>query len=204
MRAVRTSESHPLWINEIRAGNGGGLVGITFCPGKRDDASGGFRWERNLSADLEVIAQWRPTAMLTLIEDHEFSMLGVPTLGVEARNRGIPWHHMPITDVRPPDARFEAIWSAHGPAVVDAVRVGGRVLVHCRGGLGRAGTVAARILIELGHSGAQAVGLVRSARPGAIETRDQLSYVMGLQSRGAADPSETGHSSQGGKTDGLV
>lgn len=63
MRAIRTSESHPLWINEIRAGNGGGLVGITFCPGKRDDASGGLRWERNLSADLDVIAQRRPASV---------------------------------------------------------------------------------------------------------------------------------------------
>jgi len=111
---------------------------------------------------------------------------------------------MPITDARPPDARFEAIWSAHGPAVLDVVRVGGRILVHCRGGLGRAGTVAARILIELGHPGAEAVELVRRARPGAIETRDQLCCVMGLRSPGTADPSGTGHSSQGGEADGLV
>ena len=33
--------------------------------------------------------------------------------------------------------------------------LGGRldVVVHCRGGLGRAGTVAARLLIELGAEG---------------------------------------------------
>lgn len=201
---MRTSESHPLRIDEIQAGGAGGLIGITFCPGKRGDAFGGYRWERSLSADLDAIMRWGPSVMLTLIEDHEFSMLGVPTLGDEARGRGIRWLHMPITDVQPPDARFEACWAAHGLAVLDALRSGARVLVHCRGGLGRAGTVAARILIELGRSGPEAVELVRRHRPGAIETREQWRYVMGLQGSAAPDPAKMEQPRQGGKADGLV
>lgn len=201
---IRTSASHPLRINEIQIGNRGGLLGITFCPGKQGYASAGFRWERSLEADLDVIARWQPVAMLTLIEDHEFAMLGVPHLGREVRQRGIVWHHMPITDVQPPDARFEAAWSADGAAVVDVVRSGGRVLVHCRGGLGRAGTVAARILIELGHAGADAVTMVRRARPGAIETREQLNYVLRLPCAAASRPTETDNPLPGGNPHGLV
>lgn len=60
------------------------------------------------------------------------------------------------------------------------LRDGGRVLVHCRGGLGRAGTVAARLLVELGDPAAVAVECVRQARPGAIETAAQLEYVLNL------------------------
>ena len=177
---VRTSLSHPLRIDEIEAGDAGGRVGITFCPGKRGHSLWGRPWERDLAVDLDAIALWRPQAMVTLIEEHEFSLLGVEALGSQVRARGIDWHHLPIVDVRPPDARFEAGWLASGPALCRALRDGGKVLVHCRGGLGRAGTVAARLLVDLGVAPHEAVRTVRAARPGAIETADQLRYVLAL------------------------
>jgi hypothetical protein len=177
---VRTSLTHPLRIDQVPAGDKDGLIGITFCPGKHDWASGGFRWERSLQIDLDVISQWKPAAMVTLIEDHEFARLGVEGLGAEALARGLNWHHMPITDVQPPDARFEAEWAEQGGSLLEALRSGSRVLVHCRGGLGRAGTVAARMLVELGCSGKDAVDLVRRRRPGAIETDEQEDYVLSL------------------------
>ena len=40
------------------------------------------------------------------------------------------------------------------------------VLVHCRGGLGRAGTIAARLLIELGMEPTKAIASVRSGTTG--------------------------------------
>jgi ADP-ribosyl-[dinitrogen reductase] hydrolase len=51
-------------------------------------------------------------------------------------------------------------------------------VVHCKGGLGRAGTIAAKLFIELGHSPDDAVRRVRAARPGAIETPSQRDYVL--------------------------
>ena len=51
------------------------------------------------------------------------------------------------------------------------------MLVHCKGGLGRAGLVSARLLVEAGHSPCEAIALVRSVRPGAIETAAQARYV---------------------------
>ena len=54
------------------------------------------------------------------------------------------------------------------------------LLVHCRGGLGRAGTIAARLLVELGMEPKQAIASVRAVRPGAIETSDQEDFVLGI------------------------
>ncbi|HMP63897.1 MAG TPA: ADP-ribosylglycohydrolase family protein, partial [Phenylobacterium sp.] len=48
---------------------------------------------------------------------------------------------------------------------------------HCKGGLGRAGTVAARLLTELGHPAEDAIVRVRTERPGALETRAQEYHV---------------------------
>jgi protein-tyrosine phosphatase len=60
------------------------------------------------------------------------------------------------------------------------LRWGSRVLVHCRGGLGRAGTVSARLLVELGVPPVEAIRQVRRVRVGAIETAAQERYVLGL------------------------
>ena len=177
---VRTSASHPLRIDEVPAGQAGGLIGITFCPGKCGNSLAGARWQRDLGADLDVITLWRPAAVVTLIEDKEFKDLGVPQLGAQVQARGMAWHHMPIVDVRPPDARFEAAWLTSGPDLLAMLRRGDKVLVHCRGGLGRAGTVAARLLVELGVAPSQAIERVRQARPRAIETDEQEDYVLNL------------------------
>ena len=58
-----------------------------------------------------------------------------------------------------------------------ALRDGGRVLLHCRAGLGRTGMIAARLLVELGTPPDAAIVSVRAARTGAIETRAQERHV---------------------------
>ena len=55
------------------------------------------------------------------------------------------------------------------------------ILVHCRGGLGRAGTIAARLLIEIGIDPKIAISEVRAVRPGAIETVEQEKYVLSIR-----------------------
>ncbi|KAI5912136.1 cyclin-dependent kinase inhibitor 3 family protein [Thauera sp. 2A1] len=183
---VRTSRSDPLHIDEVIAGEQGGRIGITFCPGKTGPSLYDFRWERDLAVDLGVIVGWGARAVVTLLEEHELALLGVPELGAQVRSRGLDWHHLPIPDVQPPGAQFEAGWQTSGPVLCNALLAGHRVLVHCRGGLGRAGTVAARLLVELGMPAVEAIGRVRSARPGAIETAEQEQYVLNLPRRRGA------------------
>jgi len=71
-------------------------------------------------------------------------------------------------------------WLRSGPRLLSHLRAGKRILVHCRGGLGRAGTVAARLLAELGAQSANAVASVGKARPRANETPEQKEYVLRL------------------------
>ena len=177
--SIRTSATHPLQIADVSTPQCG-IIGITLCPGKQGPSNAGFQWRRDLETDLDAVAAWGAQAVVTLIEAHEFEMLKVPDLGRQVLSRGLAWHHFPIQDVRPPDQRFESLWANNRDAILTLLRNGSRVLVHCRGGLGRAGTVAARMLIELGVAPQEAVTLVRAARPGAIETSAQLRYVMNL------------------------
>ena len=133
-----------------------------------------------------MIQTWGAAAVVTLVEGHELISLGVPDLGERIVERGLQWHHLPITDLNPPGPDFEAVWPAVALQLRQLVAGGSRVLVHCRSGLGRAGTVAAYLLVELGEAPRDAVRRVRAARPHAIETAAQESYVLNYRPRTAS------------------
>lgn len=175
---MRTSQSDPLQIAVVQPSAKRGRIGITFCPGKKDAASMTGPWDRDLSTDLVAITNWGAALVLTLVEQHELNYLEVPELGSIIRSRGIGWLHLPIVDVSVPSAAFEAQWKVSGEHVRSLLRNQFDVLVHCRGGLGRAGSIAARILVELGEVPEKAIRLVRAVRPGAIETREQERLVL--------------------------
>ena len=180
----RTSTTDPLIVNALAAGPNGGLIGITFCPGKHASSAFGEPWRRDLAIDLQAIADWQAVAVVTLIEDHEFQLLAVPDLGARIQQRGMAWHHLPIADTDVPNAAWEARWATVGKRLVQHLVDGRRVVVHCRGGLGRAGTVAARLLIDLGMDPTEAMRQVRCARKGAIENDRQEQYVLNHSAQG--------------------
>ena len=173
----KTSETHPLRIDSVPVGSLGGLIGMTLCPGKRDARALSGDWERDLDADLTAIAAWGATALLSLIEPHEFERLGVARMK-ESVPAGIEHFILPIVDGGVPSGTWERAWSKAGPKLRERLALGERIVIHCRGGLGRAGMVAARLLVEFGEDPAAAIRRVRNARPGAIETRRQEQYVL--------------------------
>ena len=61
----------------------------------------------------------------------------------------------------------------------EKIAAGKRVMIHCVGGLGRSGLLAASYLIRHGHKPADAIALVRQARgERAVETKIQEDFVM--------------------------
>ena len=180
--AIRTSKSHPLFINSVRPGNSTGLIGMTFCPGKTDHNAMTGAWERDLDLDLDAVVRWGASAVVSLIEDHEFQELKVPGFADAVTDRGMKWFHLPITDVQPPDAEFGNKWVSAGREIRESLDAGHNVVIHCRGGLGRTGTIAAQLLVEYGSSAEDAITRVRQSRKGAIETSAQAEYVRSLTS----------------------
>lgn len=90
---------------------------------------------------------------------------------------GMRLHHAPIED-------FEAPGAASARALCAQIRgwlaAGEDVLVHCMAGLGRAGTIAAAMLIEEGMAADGAIRLVRWVRPGAIQSAAQEALLESL------------------------
>ena len=132
----------------------------------------------------QALASYRAAGaglLVSLLPAHELSALGLQSLAEECSQAALRWANCPIDDFAAPAAAFEAAWQHIAPTVHALLDRGDSVALHCRAGLGRTGTVAARILLERGLEVQAAVDLVRQARPGAIETQVQEAY---LHSRG--------------------
>lgn len=177
--SVRTSLTHPLQIATIPVGENGGRIGITLCPGKVDHTSAGGAWERDLQADVALIRDWGASSVLTLLEPHEFDLLKVRGLPEAVRDAGMVWLYAPIPDISVPGPAFEAAWRTIGPRLVAQLQHGQSVVVHCRGGLGRAGMIGAMLVTIMGVDPRRAIEWVRAVRPGAIETPAQEAYIFG-------------------------
>jgi ADP-ribosyl-[dinitrogen reductase] hydrolase len=173
---MKTSSNDPLIIASVAPPDIRGRIGITLCPGKKDPGRG---WDRDLDIDLAAIHDWGAEVVVTLVEQHELALLQVLSLPDAVARHGMEWEHLPIRDVSVPDRTFEERWLSVGPKLRKRVRRGGKILLHCRGGLGHAGTIAARMLVEFGMNAENAIDAVRRVRPGAIETREQEMHVRG-------------------------
>jgi ADP-ribosyl-[dinitrogen reductase] hydrolase len=177
-RSVKTSATNPLEIKTVTPEGTQGLIGMTLCPGRKGTSVAFGRWDRDLAIDLDAVRAWMPDLAIALLEDHEFPRLGIARFRQDVAESGVPWEFAPIVDGGVPDAEFELAWRELGPRVRSILRAGGRVLIHCRAGLGRTGLLAATLLIELGAEPETAIAEVRRARPGAIENCAQKTYVL--------------------------
>ena len=157
--AVAATGLDPAWL-PLAAGR---LV-LLRSPGREGD----------VASDLATLVGWSVDVLVSLTTAAE------PHLGAIRRTvRGLPlaWHHLPIADFGTPDARWEAAWAKVAPQLHRRLDQGGTVAVHCWGGRGRSGLVAARLLQERGLPPAAAIRTVRRIRPDAIETPQQVAHL---------------------------
>lgn len=161
---------------------GGGVIGMCACPGGRRYLGGSGARHITLEEDLKEVAEFSPKGVVTLLEANEMEALGLSGLPSRLSGLGIEWRHLPIPDMEPPGPDFETLWITHGALLRYQLQNGDRILLHCFAGLGRTGTIAARLLVELGLSPAAAVRAVRNVRSGAIQTPDQAAYVYACTS----------------------
>ena len=175
----KTSESHPLRIAEVNLGEHQKL-GLSFCPGKTQPNAMSGPWMRDLQADLFRIRSKGYEVVVSLIEAHEFLELEVGEMREGAvEDAEMKWIWVPIVDQKTPTQTNHAGLNE----VLAEVKSGKSVFVHCKGGLGRAGSVTAWLLTHFERSAPSAIAETRLARKGAIENIRQESWVSDYAGR---------------------
>ncbi len=137
-----------------------GSLGMTIMPGRKDR-------NRSLEEDLKAIKAQKVSKVLVLVTSNEFSEYGVEGLMDRYKKEGIETKYFPMLNHSTcsiQDINDLVDW------ISENLDSGEKIMVHCVGGLGRSGFVAAAYLIATGMPVKKAIRIVRDARsPNAIE-----------------------------------
>ena len=177
---VGTSETDPIQVDflpddEVQTP---GRLGMTFAPGMWAGSVQG-RWERDLAADIRALEkEYETSVLVSLMEKHEYQGYRIPELLEQDDIGNIEILRFAIKDMGVPQEAESEGFEAFVRDVVQRLEQGQNVVVHCRGGLGRTGTLAACVLVALGrHTADEAIAAVREARKGTVQTREQEDFV---------------------------
>lgn len=151
-------------------GAGPGTLVLHPCPGK----------DGQPADDIRILQGGGLAAVVTLVEAHELALLDVRDLGAHVTVAGAQWFHLPINDDHAPDSGFESHWAAVAPRLHQLLDDGKRISIHCRGGVGRTGLIAARLLLERGLSLEDARAAVLSVRPNSLKLAAHVQYLERL------------------------
>lgn len=146
----------------------GGALTFTPCPGTKGV---------DLASSVAQLRQAGADAVVTMMPDEELARFDVPALPNVVGQNGRAWFNFPVEDdAAAPGDVFEQSWQAHKPEVLALIEQGKCVAIHCRGGSGRTGFMAAVIMRELGMGEVQAITLVKGLRLNSLKLPVHTEY----------------------------
>lgn len=148
-----------------------GTLLLTPCPGTL---------EVSLDQALRELKAAGATALISLMTQAEMTKHRVEQLATQCAAHQLEWFHLPVEDEGAPTDEFTRAWPQVSARVHKRLDAGSSVAVHCKGGSGRTGVIAAHILIERGVSANEAMRQVKALRPNAFVHPVQVDYVLGL------------------------
>ena len=154
-----------------------GKIFLTCFPG-RSGAKVSFEEDIFLE-ELNNFSSLNSNTVVTLVEDNEIENLCDKKFFVrKIYSHNLKWIHMPIVDLKSPDHKFMDKWQTTKVLLKNDLIEGKNIILHCMGGKGRTGTIAAILLIEFGEKYKEAIKIVREKRKGAIETKEQEEFIF--------------------------
>jgi len=182
---MRDSITDPIRVNWIKIEGDKGCIGMTLCPGKYQPVAQTGSWDRQLSIDLnDLVEKENTNHLVSLITEADMSMLRVQDLPEQACKHGLGWDHLPFEDGTAPDENWLAAAESVFHHLLTHIPEGERVVVHCMGGLSRAGTFVAVYLWKRGQSMKEAIERVRIERSSNAINSEQEKFLFDLELRG--------------------
>ena len=146
---------HPLDKLELSTGT---LI-FTPCPGTKGVS---------LTDSFAQLKTAGAVAIITLMPQHELTQNNADNIGALCSEHDMAWFQLPIEDDCAPLQPFEQAFATHKTAILALLQAGNTVAIHCKGGSGRTGLMAAILMTQLGYSKADATAQVQSLRPKAL------------------------------------
>lgn len=148
--------NHPYDI--LQLANGAKLI-FTPCPGTR---------ETTLEDAVETLANAGARVLITAMPMDELAMHHVERLPEVCDAHAIKWMHLPVEDDKSPEQAFTQQLIQHKTELLDLINNKATIAIHCKGGSGRTGLIAAVLLLESGQSWQNTKSQIQSLRPKAL------------------------------------
>ena len=153
-----------------------GKIILTSFPGLNNN---GIFEDDLFNLQLSNFTKNNCSSITSFVEDKEFEKLCDKKYFVKKiYKNNLKWYHLPIVDLSAPNRDFKYKWETTKVLLKNELIEGQNIIFHCRGGKGRAGTIAAILLVDFGINKKKAIDLVRSRRVGAIETKKQEEFIF--------------------------
>ena len=147
---------------------------FTPCPGTR---------QVSLDEALTTLKEAGATAVITAMPDTELAENQVTDMGPRCAHHGLDWFHLPVADDSAPVDDFERVWAAQQDAIQTRLQAGERIAIHCKGGSGRTGLIAAVLLTSMGLSLVRAKAQVQALRPKALQHPVHAAWISDFAAR---------------------
>ncbi|USE36367.1 dual specificity protein phosphatase family protein [Endozoicomonas sp. SCSIO W0465] len=113
-----------------------------------------------------------------MLPNTEITLLEVASLGQEAEHAGMQWFQLPVEDDCAPEEIFEIAFKQAKDSLLALIEKKTTIAIHCKGGSGRTGLMAAALLLESGMKWDDVKTLVQSIRPNALTLPVHLEYLQ--------------------------
>lgn len=148
-----------------------GSLLLTPCPGTLAS---------DLESSLQELKAAGATALITLMTRPEMNKNQVAHLEDQCTAAGLAWFHLPVEDEGAPTDAFATAWQQVRAEIHKRLDNNESIAIHCKGGSGRTGVVAAQILMERGAELQETVDRVKALRPNAFVHPVQVDYITQL------------------------
>lgn len=158
--------NHPYDVLDV-PGSAAQLI-FTPCPGSKGTS---------VDEALATLRAAGAEALITLMPAEELARNEATQLPQLCAERELEWFHLPVADEQVPLEDFDQAWEQSAARINELLDVGKRIAIHCKGGSGRTGLIAARILINREVPRETAIASVQVLRPKAIQHPAHLGWI---------------------------
>ena len=152
-----------------------GKLGLCGCPGTLLDSN---NQKIGIENTLKILKNHHIDIIVSLLEISELKSLGCDNLIKEIKLNNFVWFHFPIIDFNIPTKNSLLKLNLLLSDLERFLKEEKNIIIHCKAGLGRTGTIASLLLAKLGISTKDAVQYIRKYRPGSIDTDEQKNFVL--------------------------
>lgn len=155
---------HPFQTVQLNTG----AILLTPCPGTK---------EASIIDSIACLKEAGATTLITMMQPSELEKHKVSAIPEVCRALEVDWFHFPVEDDHSPREPTQQLIRENIELLKAKLNQGETIAVHCKGGQGRTGLMAAILMLELGYSWAETKERIQSVKPKSLTLAPHLAYL---------------------------